>query len=104
MRGRLIEPLGAPDYTPVNGQSPRWRTMTAFAPHPFWRRSRSRSSKIAKFASNAFNVSSAPDVEAPAALSQGDQLALSSDYPALFGDVPDDKLQIGMIGAHWMPA
>jgi hypothetical protein len=30
----------------------------------------------------------------------GDQLALSSDYPALFGDMPDDKLQVGMIDGH----
>jgi hypothetical protein len=62
--------LVAPDRILVNGRSPLWRNITAFAPHPFWRRSRSRSSKIAKFASNAFNVSSAPDVEAPAALSR----------------------------------
>jgi hypothetical protein len=47
---------------------------------------------------------SAPDVEAPAALSRAISLALSSDYPALFGDAPDDNLQIGMIGEHWMPA
>jgi hypothetical protein len=70
MPGRLIEPLVAADYLLVTGQSPRARNMTAFATHPFWRRSRSRSSKIAKFASNAFNVSLAPDVEAPAALSR----------------------------------
>jgi hypothetical protein len=24
--------------------------------------------------------------------------------PLAVGDVPDDKLQIGMIGGHWMPA
>ena len=33
-----------------------------------------------------------------------DQLALSSNYPALFGDMADDKLQVGMIGGHWTPA